>query len=120
MRREYGDYIEDIVDAMNKAMKFVEGMDFDEFILDEKTVFAVVRALEIAGEAVKKIPEEMKIKYPEIPWRDLAGIRDRLIHEYFSVNLEIVWNSVKEEIPVIKPLFEEMLEELKDAIKKES
>ena len=114
MKREYRDYIKDIIDAMNKAMKFVEGMDFDEFIHDEKTIFAVIRALEVSGEGVKNIPDEIRIKYPKIPWRDMAGMRDRLIHEYFGVKEEIVWNSVKEEIPVVKPLFEEILKRLKD------
>lgn len=83
MKREVGDYIEDIIGALNKSMKFVEGMEYEDFIRDDKTVFATVRAIEVIGEAVKNIPEDVKKEYPEIPWRDMAGMRDKLIHEYF-------------------------------------
>ena len=75
MRREIGDYIQDIIEAMDKLMKFVKGMSYDEFVQDDKTVFAVVRAIEIIGEAVKNIPEEVRGSYPEIPWKDMAGMR---------------------------------------------
>jgi len=106
MKREVGDYIQDISDAMNKAMEFVEGMEYEDFICDDKTIFAVIRAIEVIGEAVKSIPEDVKKEYPEIPWREMAGMRDKLIHGYFGVNLKRVWKTVKEEIPPLKPLFE--------------
>jgi len=93
MRREIGDYIQDIIEAIDKLMKFVKGMSYDEFVQDDKTVFAVVRAIEIIGEAVKNIPEEVRGSYPEIPWKDMAGMRDKLIHS-------------------LKPLFEKLLKEL--------
>lgn len=108
-KREYGDYIEDIVDAMDKAMQFTENMDYSDFIHDDKTIFAVIRALEIIGEAVKKIPEDVRVKYPEIPWKRIAGMRDKVIHEYFGVKLEVVWMTVKEEIPTLRPLFQDIL-----------
>ncbi len=79
MKREIGDYIQDISDAMNKAMEFVEGMEYEDFICDDKTIFAVIRAIEVIGEAVKNIPEDVKKDYPEIPWREMAGMRDKLI-----------------------------------------
>jgi len=72
-------------------MKFVKSMSYDEFVQDDKTVFAVVRAIEIIGEAVKNIPEEVRGSYPEIPWKDMAGMRDKLIHSYFGIRLERVW-----------------------------
>ncbi|MDI6689664.1 MAG: DUF86 domain-containing protein [Actinomycetota bacterium] len=73
MEREVGDYIEDIIDAMDKAVSFVENISYEEFAKDDKTVFAVVRALEIIGEAVKNIPDDYRKKYPEIPWKDMAA-----------------------------------------------
>ena len=114
MKREIGDYIEDIISAMDKAMDFVKNMSYEEFTRDDKTVFAVVRALEIVGEAVKNIPGVIRKKYPEIPWKDMAGMRNKVIHEYFGVKLNIVWRTVKEEIPPLKPLFEKILKELEE------
>jgi uncharacterized protein with HEPN domain len=112
MKREIGDYVQDIVEAMDKAMNFVEGMSFDEFTQDDKTVFAVVRTLEIIGEAIKNIPDEIRKDYPEIPWKGMAGMRDKVIHEYFGVNLKLVWKTIKERVPEIKPLFEMILRDL--------
>jgi len=112
MKREVGDYIEDIINPMNKALQFVKGMSYDEFTKDDKTIFAVIRSLEVIGEAVKNIPETIREKYPEIPWKAMAGMRDKLIHEYFGVDLKILWDTVKKRIPKIKPLFEEMLKEI--------
>lgn len=114
MKREVGDYIEDIIDSMNKAMNFVKDISYEELIKDDKTVFAVIRALEIIGEAIKNIPEDFRKRYPEIPWKDMAGMRDKVIHEYFGVKLNIVWKTVKERIPVLKPLFEKILRELEE------
>ncbi|MGC9424043.1 HepT-like ribonuclease domain-containing protein [Vibrio sp.] len=112
MKREIGDYIQDIIDSLDKIMKFVEGMSYDDFEHDDKTVFAVVRALEIIGEAVKNIPDEVRERYPEIPWKDMAGMRDKLIHSYFGLRLERVWETVQEEIPPLKPLFERIEKDL--------
>jgi len=93
-------------------MKFLDHMSFDAFTKDEKTIFAVVRGLEIIGEAVKHVPPQIRQKYPEIPWREIAGMRDKVIHEYFGVDLEIIWNVVKEKIPVLKPGFVKILKDL--------
>ena len=112
MKRETGDFIEDIMDAMNKALKFIEGMSYEEFAQDNKTVFAVVRAIEIIGEAVKNIPEDLRKKYPEIPWKGMAGMRDKVIHGYFGVDIKVVWDTVKKRISEVKTLFERILEEL--------
>ena len=112
MKREIGDYIEDIIDAMDKASDFVGNMSYEEFTRDDKTAYAVVRAIEIIGEASRKIPGNVRKNYSEIPWKDMAGMRDKVIHEYFGVKLDIVWRTVKEEIPTLKHLFEKILTEL--------
>jgi len=114
VKREILDYIEDIISAMDKAMDFVKNMSYEEFTQDDKTVYAVVRAIEIIGEAVKKIPGNVRKNYPEIPWKDMEGMRNKVIHEYFGVKLNIVWRTVKEEIPPLKPLFEKILKELEE------
>ncbi len=111
MNEEFLDYVEDIIDAMSKADEFTSGATYEDFAGDGKTVFAVIRALEIVGEAAKRIPDSVKDEYPEIPWRDIAGMRDKLIHGYSGVNLRVVWETVKNDIPSTGPLFEKILKD---------
>ncbi len=112
-KREYKDYVSDIADSINKIEKFVGNFSFGEFQKDEKTIYAVVRAIEIIGEAIKNIPASVKNKHKKIPWRDAADMRNKLIHEYFGVNLKVVWKAVKEDIPELKGTMLELLKELK-------
>lgn len=112
MKRGYKDYIVDVVDAIDKIERFTENMEFNDFESDDKTLLAVVKSLEIIGEAVKKIPENVRKIYPEIPWSKIAGMRDKLVHEYFGINIKVVWRTIKEDIPSIKPTMKEMLEKL--------
>ena len=100
--RNYLDFLEDIRDCLAKAKAFVEGMTFDDFSSDEKTRFAVFRALEIVGEATKRLPSELKGRYPDLPWRDMAGMRDKLVHDYSGINLEIVWKTATKEAPALE------------------
>ncbi len=85
------------------------GMTLDEFKQDDKTSSAVIRKFEIIGEAAKKIPDSLKSKYPQIPWKEMAGMRDKLIHFYFGVKYELVWQTVKDVIPQIKPALKQIL-----------
>jgi len=111
MKREVGDYIEDIINAMNKALQFVKGMSYDEFTKDDKTIFAVIRSLEVIGEAVKNIPETIREKYPEIPWKAMAGMRDELIHEYFGVSIPMVWDIIQSKLTDLKGVCLDLLNE---------
>jgi len=99
MKRDYRVYLGDILQASRNAPQFVEGLSYEKFIIDRKTISAVVRELEVAGEASKQLPVTMRRKYPQIPWSDMAGMRDKLIHFYFGVDMEIVWETVKARIP---------------------
>jgi uncharacterized protein with HEPN domain len=90
MNRNIVIYIKDIFENMEKAEKFIRDITYKEFINDEKTGYAVIRCIEIMGEAAKYVPENIRQKYPQIPWRDIAGMRDKVIHFYFGVNLEKV------------------------------
>ena len=111
MKRDYFDYVSDILDSINEIEEFVKEMGFNEFRGDKKTINAVVRSLEVLGEAAKNIPEGLRVKYSDVPWSRMAGMRDKLIHEYHGVDLEIVWTVLKEELPPLKPKIERILEE---------
>jgi uncharacterized protein with HEPN domain len=110
-QRQYIDYLDDIRQAAEKAIAFLGGMPLEAFRGDDKTAFAVIRALEIVGEATKRIPQEVRDRYPDVPWRPMAGIRDKLIHDYITVNLEVVWKTVTEDLPPLLPLIRRILDE---------
>ena len=109
MKRDFLVYIDDILNAMDQAEIFVAEMSYEQFENDLRTTYAVTRALEIVGEAAKRLPPDFRDLYPDIPWKDMAGMRDRIIHGYDMVDLRIVWDVVKQDIPQIKPLIQQIL-----------
>jgi uncharacterized protein with HEPN domain len=96
------EYLQDIVDAISDIEKFIEGTTEKEFCRNKEKQYAVVRALEIIGEATKNLSRDLRTKHGKIPWRDIAGMRDKLIHMYFGVKLDLIWITIKDKLPELK------------------
>jgi uncharacterized protein with HEPN domain len=106
--RDILDYIQDILTSIMDVEEFIEGMTFEDFSNDKKTVNAVIRSLEILGEATRHIPGSVRAKYKEVPWAKMAGLRNVLIHEYMGVDLKTVWNIMTKRIHELKPSIEDI------------
>ena len=100
------------MESIEKIEEYTSNVDEEEFYENSFVQDAVLRRLEIIGKAVKNIPEDFRTKYPDIPWRQIAGMRDILIHAYFGVNLRRIWKVIKEDIPELKLKILKILEEL--------
>jgi len=111
MYRDYKVYLNDILEAIRKIQNYTKNMGFSEFKRNELVQDAVIRNLEIIGEAVKRIPDSIKREHPHIEWRKIAGLRDILIHAYFEIDLEIIWDIIKNKIPSLKEKILKILEE---------
>ena len=94
--------IDDIIEAIDKIERYTHGIDFASWQNDEKTVDAVIRNLEVIGEASSHLPPEIQEQFKDVPWGMMKGIRNILAHEYFGIDLEIVWKTVTEDLPVLK------------------
>lgn len=110
-KREFLDYLADIHEASENISQFIEGMMWAQFAQDQKTIYAVVRAFEIIGEAAKKVPPSVRKRHAKVPWKQMAGMRDKLIHEYFGVNYQVLWKTAKEDIPPVHQLISKVVEQ---------
>lgn len=100
-KRTDQEFLSDIREAIHRITAYISGMAYESFVADTKTQDAVIRNLEILGEATKNLSEQIRAEYPSIPWKSMAGARDRLIHHYFGVNLDIVWQIVTLDLPQV-------------------
>jgi uncharacterized protein with HEPN domain len=111
MPRDYKVFLEDIRDAIAKVRRYTSGLGLIGFAQDEKTVDAVVRNLELIGEAAKNIPEEVRARYTQIDWRRVTGLRNILIHQYFAIDVDILWDIVQNKLPDLEKEIQHMLAE---------
>ncbi len=107
-------FLENIKSCVDKILNYTEGMDFETFIQDDRTIDAVERNFEIIGESVKKLNDSLKIQYPQVPFKQIAGMRDKLIHDYFGTDYKIVWTTIQKRLPEFK---EQVIKMIKDCSK---
>ena len=116
MKRNLRLFIEDIEESINNIQNFTQDMTLEKFFEDTLVQDAVLRRLEVIGEATKNIPTEFKDKYPDVPWKKMAGLRDVLTHFYFGINFERVWLVVKDDLPDLKKKIKKILEDMETAL----
>ena len=108
--RIFTHHLHDILDAISKIKIFIKDSTLETFLDDHKTQYAVIRALEIIGEAVKQLPAEITSRYPDIPWQEITGMRDKLIHHYYGVDLEVVWITINEDLESLQSAVQDILD----------
>jgi uncharacterized protein with HEPN domain len=112
MKRDPKLYLEDIIDSIDTILSFTSDMKYNDFLNDIRTRWAVTHGLELIGEAAKNMPRDIVANHPEVPWKLMSRMRDRLIHGYFTIDPEILWKTIKEDLPRIRPLIQKILEEI--------
>lgn len=112
VKRDIRDYLNDILTYIDLAEDFVDGISFEQFQTDDKTMLALTRAIEIVGEATKQIPANLRAQYPDVAWEQIVGMRNRLAHVYFGIDFNIVWDATHEDLPQLRPVIQAMLNDL--------
>lgn len=112
MKRDYPLFLKDIISAIEAIERFVEGMEYNDLVNNDLVSSAVIRKFEIIGEAARNIPDWIREKYPQIQWKRMVGMRDKLIHGYFGIDYELVWETIKTEFPKVKPELQKILEDI--------
>jgi uncharacterized protein with HEPN domain len=113
MKRDISLYLNDIYNSATDIITFIMEMSYDDFQQDKKTILAVTKSFEIIGEAVKHIPQGFKKKYPTIEWKNMAGLRNLLVHEYFGIDLPVIWNVIESKLPALIIDFKRIIDEYK-------
>lgn len=106
-------YFQDIKDGIERIEKYIKGVSFDQFKNDAKTIDAVVRNIETIGEAARQLPEELRVQHPTVPWKLMVGARNKVIHQYFGVDIEVVWKTASEDLSELKKQIEVLIQDMK-------
>ena len=108
-KRDSAVLLEDMLSAIRKIERYMTGLKREGFLQDEKTIDSVVRNPEILGEATRRLPEDFTARYPHIPWRQIAGLRNRIVHDYFDLDLEIIWQVIHHDLPLLQAQLENLI-----------
>ncbi len=112
--RDYKLYIEDILECIGKIKKYTRNLSFKQFSKNEKSIDAVIRNFEVIGEAARQLPQKIKVKYPEVEWKSLINFRNVIIHEYFGIDDEIMWDVIKTKLTPLEKKIKNVLKTYKD------
>lgn len=112
--RQLSETLQDILDAIADIEFFTRNVEFEAFQANREKVLAVVKSIEILGEAIKKVPDEVRGQHPDVPWKSIAGMRDVLVHEYWGIDINVVWATVQEGLPPLKIRISEIATDIQD------
>lgn len=111
-QRRDKDYLSDIIEAVQRITTYTAGLSYQQFLADSKTQDAVLRNIQVIGEATKKLSPSLSKRHGHLPWKEVAGMRDKIVHRYFGINYDVVWTVCREELPTLLPQIEALLAEL--------